>query len=94
MNKSEKIIIEVAAGVRTQMESYILAGAKGMHFEQVYGNAYVDIEYYSPSVVTVMVSHVDTAHRSPLLEDAIIKALPDWNEVYNAIFWEDSRQTA
>lgn len=94
MNKLEKIITEVASGVRMQMENYILAGAKGMHFEQVYGNAYVDIDYFSPSVVSVMVSHVDTAHRSPLLESEIMKALPDWSEVYNKIFWEDSRQTA
>jgi hypothetical protein len=93
MNKLQTIITEVAAGVRTQMENYILAGAKGMHFEQVYGNAYVDIEYYSPSVVTVIVSHVDTSHSSPLLEGEIMKALPEWSEVYNEIFWED-KQTA
>lgn len=93
MNKSETIITEVAAEVRTMMENHILAGAKGLHFEKVYGNAYVDIDYYSPSVVSVMVSHFDTGHRSPLLEDEILKALPDWSEVYNEIFWED-RQTA
>ena len=94
MNKLQNIITEVAAGVRTQMEDYILAGSKGMHYEKVYGNAYIDIEYYSPSVVTVMVSHVDTCHRSPLLEGEIMKAIPDWMEVYNTIYWEDSRQTA
>lgn len=94
MNKLETIITEVAAGVRTTMENHILAGAKGLHFEKVYGNAYVDIDYFSPSVASVMVSHVDTAHRSPLLEGEIMKALPDWSEVYNTIYWEDSKQTA
>lgn len=93
MNKLQTIITEVASGVRTTMENHILAGAKGLHYEKVYGNAYIDIEYYSPSVVTVMVSHVDTGHRSPLLEGEIMKALPDWSEVYNEIFWED-KQTA
>lgn len=93
MNKLQTIITEVASGVRTTMENHIMAGAKGLHFEKVYGNAYVDIDYFSPSVISVMVSHVDTDHRSPLLEGEILKALPDWGEVYNEIYWEE-KQTA
>lgn len=101
MNKLQTIITEVAAEVRKEMEQSILKGAYGMHFEKVYGNAYVDIDIFVErnhgalqEVAQVMVSHIDTAHRSPLLEEAIAGTLPCWFDMYHKIFWEDSRQTA
>lgn len=92
MTTLENIITEVAAGVRMEMEDSILAGAYGMHFEKVYGDAYVDIDIfeehrggYIEVIEQVMVSHFDTCHRSPLLESAIKNVLPDWWEVKNSM---------
>lgn len=100
MNKLQTIITEVAAGVRTTMENHIMAGAKGLHYEKVYGNAYVDVDIFVErnhgalqEVAQVLVSHIDTAHRSPLLEEAIAGVLPCWFDMYHKIFWED-KQTA
>lgn len=93
MKKLENIIKDVAAGVRNEMEDSIRSKVRRLHFEKSYGEAYVDVDYLSPSVVMVSASHIDTAHRSPLLEGAILDALPDWYEVYNDIM-EQERQTA
>lgn len=88
MKKLEMIISDVAAGVRKEMEDCIRSEVRRLHFEKAYGDAYVDVDYLSPSVVMVSASHMDTAHHSPLLEDSIIKALPDWYEVYYEIMEE------
>jgi hypothetical protein len=93
MKRTENIIEMVADGVRNQLERQIAAGAKDVHYEQLFGTAYVDV-YYTPYAVTVVVSHIDTKHRSPMLESEIVNVLPDWNEVADTIFWEDSKQTA
>lgn len=100
MTKLETIICQVAAGVREEMEQSIMRGAYGMHFEQVYGDAYVDIDifeeergYYVDVIEQVMVSHFDTAHRSPRLEQAIREVIPDWWEVKTFMMGEE-RQSA
>ena len=88
MNKTEMIINEVAAGVRTEMENSIASGCHGMHYEHIVGNAYVDVDVfeehcggYYTVVESVMVSHFDTRHRSPMLEERIKCVLPDWEEL-------------
>lgn len=88
MKRTENIIAMVVDGVRNQLEREIQAGAREVHYEQAFGTAYVDVRY-TPYSVTVIVSHIDTKHRSPMLEKEIVNVLPDWNEVYDTIYWEE-----
>lgn len=92
MKRTENIIEMVVDGVRNQLEREIMNGATYVHYEQQFGEAYVDVDY-TPWKVTVTVSHKDAAHRSPILESEIVNALPDWSEVRDTIFW-DERLTA
>lgn len=101
MNKLQNIINEVVAGVRTTMQDQILSGSYGMHYEHICGDAYIDIDIFEENrggyyvvIEQVMVSHVDTAHRSPLLEQAIKAVLPDWYEMKEELMDGGMRQTA
>ena len=67
MNKLHDILMDVSVEVRQEMEKAILRGAKGMHYEKAYGDAYIDVdiflEYKNNYVFEkqdVMVSHVDS----------------------------------
>ena len=100
MSKLQTIIYDAAVGVRKEMAEAIFNGAKGMHFEKVYGDAYVDIDIflefkdnYVFEVKEVMISHCDTQHKSPLLEKAIYDVLPNWFDMYENIK-DETRLTA
>lgn len=80
MKRVTNIVEMVRDGVRNYLENEIYLGAKKVHYEQQFGEAYVDVDY-TPWKVTVSVSHPDTKHHSPLLERAILDVLPDWSEV-------------
>lgn len=100
MKKVDSIILDIAIGVRKEMESAMMKGAYGMHFEKSYGNAYIDVDIflerknnYIFEVQDVMVSHVETLHKSPLLEQAVKRVLPSWFKMQNELMMEE-RQTA
>lgn len=101
MSKLQTIIYDVAVEVRKEMASAIFNGSKGMHYEKAYGDAYVDIDIYlkieNNYVIVVkeaIVSHVDTQHKSPLLEKAIFDVLPNWFDMYENIKDEVRKQIA
>lgn len=85
MKKLQSIIYDVLVDVRKDMEKAILMGANGIHYEREYGDAYIDVEIYKEKRNNyifenseVLVNHIDTKHKSPLLEQAIKDALPSW----------------
>ena len=89
MRKSERIINQVASGVREEMTDSISQGCDWMTYEREVCGVPVKVEirevrlrggYYIDDV-DVFVEHDDTSHQSPLLEKAIREALPNWFNV-------------
>lgn len=86
MKKLQRIITDVADGVREEMVSSIAAGFGHVSYEYQIGTAYIIVEVaekqlptgYYDTDVDVCVLHDNIMHVSPNLEQAITEALPDW----------------
>lgn len=82
----QNIIRETTNGVLLKMQDTFELGDDRMYYEKEYGNAVVCVEIhevrcvngYCIDDVDVWVAHEDSKHDSPLLTEAIRKALPDW----------------
>lgn len=89
MAKYQEICNEVAKDVKWMIESALEFGDDKVYYEKEYGEAFVSVDIrpvnlgngYYMMVTDVFVAHGDTKHNSPLLTDAIRKALPDWDEL-------------
>lgn len=99
MTKKEQIIKDAVNAMYLEMQDAMLLGYDYARYEQDYGKASVNIEvrevrlrngFYTDDV-DVWVSHDNTDHQSPLLEEAIRKALPNWWDVLKEV---EARQTA
>lgn len=83
----KKVHDKVYDGIRDQ----VLAGIDYLDMEIEFNGAVVQVEIhevpcnYEIADVQVFVLHDDCEHHSPLLEKAIIKALPDWYQVYHEL---------
>lgn len=88
MSKKETIIKEISSAMRDKIIDAVSFNEYYVFKEFVYGNAIVQIEmghekmngWLAPLKV-VKVLHDDDAHKSPLLESAIMEALPDWDKL-------------
>ena len=74
----------------TKLETIICQVADGVREEMEQS---IMRGYYVDVIEQVMVSHFDTAHRSPRLEQAIREVIPDWWEVKTFMMGEE-RQIA
>lgn len=97
MKRYERIIQEVAADVKDEMQFNIEFGYDSMQWEKYYGTAVVIVEVSERhtsfgwmTFTDVVVAHEDGHKSSPLLQEAIEKALPSWdklkeefNDLYN-----------
>ena len=96
----QEIISHIVSEVREQMYQCLFAGMDRMWSEVVMGEAVINVEIhevYSHSFeiadVQCVITHDVEEHKSPLLEQAIIDALPDWYEMKHKIM-EGSRLSA
>lgn len=87
--KLQTILNDVSNGVFGKMVSAHQWGDDRMTYEQEVGDAWIDVEVREVRLrngmlildIDVAVSHEDTRHHSPLLENAIREVLPDWWKV-------------
>ena len=88
MKKLEQIISEVVSDMNVNIVDSLCARQKRAEVERYYGEAYIIAEvgienlnngYYLPYKKAV-VCHQDE-HHSPLLEQAIMDALPNWDDM-------------
>ena len=89
--KKKEIIDKVVCEVKAQMEEWLLDGMDRMSTEVILKGGIVEVNIYEvPSQweitdVQVIILHDDNEHQSPLLEKAIIEALPDWYDVKRSL---------
>ena len=89
----EKLVSEIASAVREEMAECIGQGMGCMYWEKEYGLATVCVEVKEVLLrngmmiddVDAWVQHDDCTHQSPLLENEIRKALPDWFKVKSEV---------
>lgn len=80
----EKMLFQIVEDIQNQMIEFMLSGMDRMACELVYGAAVVEVyihevpSQYEIADVQVIITHDIEEHKSPLLEAAIIKAIPDW----------------
>lgn len=87
--KYNEICNTVANDVKDMIKTALEFGDDKVYYEKEYGTAFVAVDIrpvnlrngYYMMVTDVFVAHEDTKHNSPLLTDAIRKALPDWDEM-------------
>ena len=99
--KRENIINSIVKEVRAKIENHLANYNRNLYFEKELGGCLIVVDitveqicngYYVQNT-EVDIQHADEQHQSPLLADAIKKALPDWLEVEEEIFGE-LRQSA
>ena len=88
MSKKETIIKEISSAMRDAIIEHVSFNEHYVYNEFVYGDAIVQIEMGHEKVngclapiKEVNVLHDDDTHKSPLLESAIMEALPDWDKL-------------
>ena len=90
---------QIVSEVTEQMYQCLFARMDRMWCEVVMGAAVINVElhevYGNYEIVDIQctVTHDVEEHKSPLLEQAIIDAMPDWFEMKHKME-EDSRQIA
>ena len=86
MMKVNTICQEMAEGVREEIRQAIMDGKDIVEYTKEYGDVVVmvGVRSYWPYICCV-VSHEDSSHKSPRLENAIEKAVPDWYSVEREI---------
>ena len=86
MNRSQ-IMDKIVCDITQEMTDHLLSGMDRMCMEVVLGEAVVQVYVHEvPAAceitdVQVIVMHDDERHKSPLLEKAIIDAMPDWYDM-------------
>ena len=88
MMNCNRVCNEVAKELKEQMAIAIECGDETLTFEKEFGTAFVQVDIYQRRVsgwwmtfTDVVVAHEDARHQSPLLTDAIARALPDWDKM-------------
>lgn len=89
MVRSNEICNEVAKDVRSMINQALELGDDSVYYEKEYGDAFIGVDIrpvnlrngFYMMVTDVFVSHCDTRHESPLLTEAVRKAIPDWDEL-------------
>lgn len=80
----DKMLFQIVDDIKQQMIEYLMSNMDRMACELVYGAAVVEVyihevpSQYEITDVQVIITHDIEEHKSPLLEAAIIKAMPDW----------------
>jgi hypothetical protein len=92
--KRTEMISSVVKEVSNEMYEYLLSGMDWMSAEVLVNGGAVQVYIHEvPAAceiadVQVIVLHDENEHNSPLLEDAIIKALPDWYDMKHSMEME------
>ena len=85
--RRKELIDKVVCHVTEEMADWLLSGMDRMATEVILNGGVVEVYIHEvPAAceitdVQVIVIHDDNEHNSPLLEKAIIEALPDWYDV-------------
>lgn len=96
MRKFDKLVKQVAEGVENEIRESIAAGWDSASYEQDFGNTtvMVEVELVGRGIVVqindVWIEREDSEHASPLVIEAIKKALPDWIAIDRQVEEEQS----
>ena len=100
MNRT-KFINDIASEVRAKIENHLVQYNRNLYYEKEYNGSLVVVSIYVECLCNgyylqnteVDIQHDNCDHRSPLLEEAIKRAMPNWLAIEEEIF-DDLRQSA
>ena len=99
MKKFDKVLKEVAAGVKNEMRSSVESGVNYLSYEYDLSDCTIMIESHqvvcingtSVSDYDVWIEREDSTHESPMVINAIRQVLPEWIDVIRE-FEESQRE--
>lgn len=100
MNR-KKFINEIAGEVRAKIESHLVEYNRNLYYEKEYNGGLIVVSIYVERICNgyylqnteVDIQHDNSDHRSPLLTEAIKRAMPNWLDIEEEIF-DEQRQSA